>query len=343
MPFVRTVLGDVAPSALGVTNAHEHLFIKDGLILVKEPDFRLDSRERAAEEVRDFVRCGGQAVVDCAPIGVGRDPDGLAAVSRETGTHVIASTGFHKQRYYLDSHWRHRYPVERVAELFAEEVELGMERSGYDGPDVDRSPARAGVIKVATDYQQITPAARRAFEAAALAHARTGAPVLTHTETGTMAVDQVRLLESLGVAPRHVVVSHIDRNADLGVHRELARAGAFLAYDGPGRVKYMPESAVVELVRAMVDDGLGGQLLLAGDTARRSYWKAYGGGPGLAYAFEHFVPRLRREGVAEEAVRRILVDNPARAFAFARVPAGAEGAAAAENGAGRPAASATRA
>lgn len=321
MPFVRTVTGDVDAASLGVTNAHEHLLIRNGLILQKEPDFRLDSVERAVEEVRDFQRFGGQAVVECSPIGVGRDPDGLAAVSRATGVHVVAATGFHKGRYYLDSHWRYRYSAEQAAQLFVEEIEQGMERSGYEGPVVDRSPARAGFVKVATDYQLIAPQARAAFEAAAIAHARTGCPVLTHTEMGTMALEQVRLLESLGVAPRHVVVSHVDRNADPGLHEALARTGAFLQYDGPGRIKYLPESSVVMLVRHLVDRGLGGQLVIGGDTARRSYWKAYGGGPGMAYFVEHFVPRLRQEGVDEAAIDAILCGNPARAFAFAERPA----------------------
>jgi phosphotriesterase-related protein len=320
MPFVRTVLGDVDAAALGVTDAHEHLLIRGGLILQKEPDFRLDSVDKAVEEVRDFQRFGGQAVVECSPIGIGRDPDGLAAISRRTGVHVVAATGFHKARYYLDTHWRFRYTVEQAAELFVREIEHGMETGGYEGPVVERSAACAGIVKVATDYQLITPQARSAFEAAAIAHARTGCPVLTHTEMGTMALEQVRLLESLGVAPRHVVLSHVDRNADPGLHEALAETGAFLQYDGPGRVKYMPESTVVMLVRHLVDRGLGGQLVIGGDTARRSYWKAYGGGPGMAYFVEHFVPRLRREGVAEEAIDAILRGNPARAFAFAERP-----------------------
>jgi predicted metal-dependent phosphotriesterase family hydrolase len=53
--------------------------------------------------------------------------------------------------------------------------------------------------------------------------------------------------------------------------------------------------------------------------ARRSYWKAYGGGPGIAYTLEHFVPRLRNEGFSAKEIQQILVENPARAFAFASV------------------------
>ena len=39
------------------------------------------------------------------------------------------------------------------------------------------------------------------------------------------------------------------------------------------------------------------------------------GGFGYAYVLRHYVPRLRRLGVVEEAIRTMLVDNPRRVFA----------------------------
>jgi 5-phospho-D-xylono-1,4-lactonase len=319
MAKVRTVLGDVDAATLGITNAHEHVLIRSGLILVREPDFRLDSVEKSVEELREFRGFGGGTVVDTAPIGLGRDPDGLRAVSRDSAVRIVGATGFHKTKYYLDSHWRFHYSAEEIAKLFIDEIEIGMDQNGYDGPLVKRSEAKAGVVKVASDYQLINRATQVAIEAAAIAHRATGSPVLTHTELGTMGMQQLRLLESHGVVPQHVVLSHMDRNPDLYVHRELAQAGAFLEYDGPGRVKYFPESTLIALMRAMFEANLGDHVLLGGDMARRSYWKAYGGGPGIAYTLEHFVPRLRNEGFSPKEIQQILVKNPARAFAFASV------------------------
>lgn len=319
MTFARTVLGDVDVATLGITNAHEHVMIRGDLILIREPDFRLDDPAKATEELSGYRAFGGGTVVDATPIGIGRDPDALIRIARESQVHIIAATGFHKTRYYLDTHWRFHYSAAEIAQLLIDEIEVGMEQNSYIGPLVRRSPARAGVIKVASDYQHINPATRIAFEAAAAAHIRTGAPVLTHTETGTMAMAQLSLLQSLGVKPKHMVLSHMDRNPDLTIHKEAAQAGAFLEYDGPGRVKYFPESALLALMRGMFDAGLGGHMLLGGDTARRSYWKAYGGGPGIAYIAEHFVGRMRREGFSQQEIDSVLIHNPARAFAFVSV------------------------
>jgi predicted metal-dependent phosphotriesterase family hydrolase len=320
MARVRTVLEDIDQSALGRVNAHEHVLIRGGLILIREPDFRLDSIESAVEELKDYQRFGGGTVVDTAPLGIGRDPDGLISVSKQSGVQIVAATGFHKTRYYLDSHWRFHYSAGEIAQIFTEEIELGMDQLGYEGPYVRRSKARAGVIKTASDYQKIDEPTKIAFEAAAIAHRQTGVPVLTHTEMGTQGMEQLRLLEKYGVDPHHVVLSHMDRNPDLAVHRDIATTGAFMEYDGAGRVKYFPESTLISLIRGMFDAGLGSQILLGGDTARRSYWKAYGGGPGLAYMLESFVPRLEKEGFSAAEIRQVLIENPARAFSFAGEP-----------------------
>jgi phosphotriesterase-related protein len=316
MATVRTVLGDIDASTLGPTNAHEHLFIQDGLILVLEPDFRLDSEAAAISEVEDFRASGGSAIIDTSPLGIGRSPVGLVNVSLATGVHIVAATGFHKPRYYLDSHWRNRLSAEEIAELFVQEITTGMDAYGYEGPFRATTSARAGVIKAASDYQRLTPAVEKAFQAAAIAHRETGAPILTHTEMGTMAQQQLDLLIQHGVSPSHVVLSHMDRNPDWRLHRDLAQTGAFLEYDGPGRIKYLPESAVIDLMSKMFELGLGGQILLGGDTARRSYWKAHGGATGIGYIMEQFVPRLRKEGFSHEQIDTVLTANPARAFAF---------------------------
>jgi phosphotriesterase-related protein len=55
--------------------------------------------------------------------------------------------------------------------------------------------------------------------------------------------------------------------------------------------------------------------MLGLDLGRREYWRAHGGGPGLRYLMERFVPRLEKR-IGVEAVRRMLVDNPARAYAL---------------------------
>ncbi len=317
MAEIRTILGPIAPQDMGFTDAHGHLIMDRDLIIQKHPDFKLDSVDKVSQEVELFMKAGGRALVEMSPIGCGRNPRALVEIAKRTGLHVIACTGVHKAEYYLDSHWRSFYTPEQMAQIFIEEIELGLDCRSYNGPFIDRIDSKAGVIKIATPYHYITPADRNVIEAAALAHRETGAPIASHTEQGTMGLEQVKLLTASGVDPQHIIVGHMDRNPDFYIHREVAETGAYLLYDTPSRVKYFPETHFIDLVRRMVEAGYGKQLLWGSDLARRSYFVAYGGGPGLAYVPKRFVPRLRDEGFDSQAIEDLFVHNPARAFAFA--------------------------
>jgi predicted metal-dependent phosphotriesterase family hydrolase len=309
---VETTLGALPVAELGRVNTHDHVIVEGGLTVIKEPDFRLDSVEKSVEEIRRWKEAGGGAIVDAMPPGAGRNVDKLVAVSEDTGVPIVVPTGFHKDYYYLPDHWRHRYDEQAIATLLIAECVEGVDRNNYDGPIVRRSPIKAGIIKVAGDYQFISPTMQKLIRAVGRAHQATGVPVLVHTEMGTAADQALDLLEAAGVPPRRVVLSHLDRNPDFQLHCRIAQRGAFLQYDTPGRIKYQPENVVIELLRRMFDAGYGSHLLLGGDMARRSYWKAYGGGPGFDYLLTVFNERLRREGFTDEELVTIWQRNPTR-------------------------------
>ena len=298
MPLVvRTVRGDVEPSELGPTDAHEHLFFVTPI----QPGDEFADVDRAIEEAETLVAAGGRTLVDWTPLGLGRDPEGLLRVSEATGLHVVAATGVHRDAHYLADDPLRSIAVDDLADRFVS--------------DVTGSGVRSGIVKVGASYHRLQPLERTAFAAAAEAHRRTGVPVCVHTEHGTMGLRIVEHLGELGVPPDSIVLAHLDRNPDAVEHAETGNAGAWLQLDGPGRTKYWPDSTILQLIADLAERGLAGRLLLGGDTGRSSTMRAYGGGPGLDYVFARFKPRLERE-LGEELSRQIFVENPARAFAF---------------------------
>jgi len=108
MTKFRTVLGDIDSQALGITDAHAHVLMRIGLILLKQADFRLDDEQKSIEELQDYFRFGGRTVIDSAPLSIGRDPDPLERISQQSGVRIVAATRFHKTKCYLESHWRYR-------------------------------------------------------------------------------------------------------------------------------------------------------------------------------------------------------------------------------------------
>jgi 5-phospho-D-xylono-1,4-lactonase len=320
VPFVRTVLGDIAPADLGVTYAHEHLIIDGGRPVQLFPDFSLDSVEDAVAELAPAQALGLRSVVDAMPADCGRNAGKLAEISRRSGVHVVAPTGLHHERYYHDRHWGSVLSVEEIADLFVADVAEGIDAHDYAGPVVRRTLHRAGVIKIAADADRLTERQERVYSAAAATHVRTGVPILTHCEGGTAGAIQARFLVERGVAPQSVVLSHTDKVVDRGYQREIFATGAMVEYDQGFRWKPGGPNGTLTLLEWAFEDGFGDRVVLGMDAARRGYWTTHGGAPGMAWLLGDFAAAMAARGIGEAERAMLFVANPARAFAFAAAP-----------------------
>jgi phosphotriesterase-related protein len=301
MPSAQTVLGPVPAEQLGLTLSHEHLLGRP-LLDDADPDLVLDDIAAAASELARFHEAGGGTVVEVTPVDYGRDLQGLAELSRQTGVHIIAATGHHKDRWSAPF-TTHAEEDELVARF------TGELREGVDG-------VRAGVIKVGGSRDRLTAGEQRAFRAAARAQLATGAPITTHTEHGQLALEQVDLLLACGAHPERVVIGHLDLEPDVEYHESVLRAGVYVGYDQVGKAKYGPDEARAAGLAELVRRGYSHRLLVSGDLARRSYWHAYSGEPGLDYIPRKFADLLVRAGLSAAQVEELLVANPARVFAW---------------------------
>jgi len=313
--IIRTVLGDIPKEQLGFCHSHEHLFIAEGKPSQINPVLRIDDFEKTKEELHVFRSLGGKAIVDAQPIGCGRMADQLAEVSRQTGIHIVASTGFHKQSFYYEDHWLFRYSEDRLAQIFIHEIEEGM----YTGAD-NRDPeaqiqAKAGLIKTAIDEDLPGLTGIKLLNAAAQASLSTAVPIMCHTETHRQGIVVAEHFMKLGVAPENLIICHLDRTLDdYSVHKQLAEYGVYLEYDTIGRFKYHNDEEEADLIVQMLDWGYGESLLLGLDTTRARL-RSYGGEIGLDHMSVSFIPLLRQRGVSESAIANMMIHNPSHAFA----------------------------
>jgi 5-phospho-D-xylono-1,4-lactonase len=309
---VMTVLGPIGADELGVVDAHDHLFLATPAIPGQEfTDLQLSVVEAGA--ARDS---GIGTIVEMTPIGCGRRPDLLRALSSRVGVQVIAATGYHRDAHYPAGHWVNEASVEELVACILTDLRDGMHPADWIDTSRRLDPARAGAIKAGASYHRITRSEERRMVAAAVGVRTAGVPVLVHLEVGTCAHDVIDLLEREGVTPDRIILAHLDRNPDAELHAEVASRGVMLEYDTVGRIKYKPDSELLDLVGAVVAAGHLDQLLLGLDLGRRDSLRAYDGGPGMRYLMDVFAPRLRRR-IGDAAVQQILVGNPARAYAVA--------------------------
>jgi 5-phospho-D-xylono-1,4-lactonase len=310
--MVRTVLGDVPPSRLGVCDAHDHLFMASAQL----PGQELADLEAAVAELRAFRELGGQTVVHWTPYGLGRRADLLAVAAQASGVTVVAATGLHQLAHYGDPAVPEAV-LPRLGALFAEELTTGMRPD--PGTEGEVNPAgllpRAGLIKVAGAFHHLDRHARHTLYAAADAHHATGAPIGVHHELGTAAPEVAGLLcDTLKVPPGKVILGHLNRLPDLYVQRQAADSGAFLQFDGPSRANHATDWRLHDSLAELVRYGHEDQILIGGDTTNAAGLAATGGGPGLPYLLRVLRPRLAAE-LGEDVAEKVFVTNPARALA----------------------------
>ncbi len=340
---VMTVLGPLPVEQMGITLMHEHILVDAsgkwvapaccgerhigeqkvhvGILgalrmnpLMNRDNCQLFDADAATEELMKFRELGGQTVVDPTNLGIGRDPLALQRISRRTGLNIVMSTGF----YLEPSH--PAYVRERSIDELAKQMIFdvgGAERK----PDVI-----AGLIGEIGVSAAFTAEEEKSLRAAARASAATRVPLSVHlpgwVRHGHRVLD---IVEREGADLAHTVLCHMNpSHADIEYQHSIARRGAWLEYDMIGMDYYYADEAAqspsdeenARAIRALIDAGFIGNLLLSQDVFLKMMLTRYGGF-GYGYILEHFVPRLRRHGVSDAQIETMLVTNPARVFSKA--------------------------
>ncbi|GGE30344.1 phosphotriesterase-related protein [Pullulanibacillus camelliae] len=299
MKKVRTVLGDIAAEELGFTYSHEHLWCSPPPSQ-KDRDYELTNYEASMQELKRFKEAGGESLVDASTLDYGRNGGKLKRMAEDTGVNVVGVSGFNKHIYFPA--WITFDSIDQIKDRLVRDIEQGM----------DGTSAKAGFLKSGSWYNLIHPLEEKVTRAVARAQLETGAPIWLHTEAGTMGMEMLDILEEEGVDLTKVAVGHSDRNADPYYHLQLAGRGAYVQFDGIGKIKYYPDSIRVECIKNLLKHGHSDQLMISGDMGRQSYLKSYGGGPGFEYIIKKFIPRLLDQGITQEQIDTIFVKNPAR-------------------------------
>jgi phosphotriesterase-related protein len=306
---ITTVLGNLSSNNLGIVDSHNHIWI-DPVVGVSVPNPPvLNQYEKILSELKSYKQAGGDAIVDCQPGGCGRNGKELAKLSKSSGVTIIASTGFHRPIYYSPDYWLLHGSSDQIADYFIEELTLGLKETSDS-----ETPIKAGFIKIACE-ESVNKTYQPGLLASAQASIQTGRIIEIHTEKGLHAAEILDFFIKLGVAPHQIVICHMDKHPDIGLHQELARTGASLEYDTFYRIKYRPEEHLWILITRMLNAGFEDHICLATDMAESMYWKTMGEGPGLDYFPRQIRKRLIEMEFPDHAVEKIMGANISRLLA----------------------------
>ena len=305
---VMTVLGPVPYEQLGITDAHNHLWI-DPVPGADPASPVLNQFDPILKELIEYRARGGGSLLDCQPPGCGRDGTRLLALATASGVNLIMCTGFHRRKYYSPDHWLWSAPAERICDFLCSELQEGLTETLSTSTVV-----RAGFIKIALEASW-AGCPQDALEGAAAAAYKSGTLMEIHTEKGMLAEKGCVYFLDRGLKPHQLVFCHMDKRPDLSLQKELARQGVLLEYDTFYRPKYNPSRNLWPLIEKMVAAGFADRIALATDMAEAELYHVLGGGPGLESLPGEIQDQLRERGIPEAARKQMLGGNIARRLA----------------------------
>ena len=331
--FVMTVLGPVAPEALGRVLMHEHLLCDLNLparrnsdepevVITPENRFDVDYRpgehfgnhrlqdvDLAVREADFFAADGGGTVVEMTTGGIVPDLGGLAEISRRSGVHVVAGAGWYTDVYQDDA--TRALPVEALAETMIAEVTTGARGTAI----------RCGIIGEIGCSWPLTPFERRSLQAGAKAQRATGAAITVHPGRHPQAPHKILdVLDAAGADLSRVIIDHMDRTyeAEDGEVVGLARRGCVVEYDffGIETSKYwmgvadLPTDYMrLRAIKRLFDAGLGDRVVVAHDICTRSRLKS-NGGHGYGHLLRNVIPLMRERGFSEGEIETLFIKTP---------------------------------
>lgn len=322
MSPVHTFAGPVDPDELGLTLMHEHLFVRNPELERSLPDPEWDAAaaiEAAAQALDELHELGVRTVVDLTVPGLGRDVELVSEVAKRSRVHLVAATGWYTSNVlpvYFAFHGPGR-PIdepEPLIDLFVRDILEG----------IAGTPVRAGMIKVMTGADGITPDVARVMSAAAVAHRETGVPITTHSHPASRnGLVQQAFLGERGVPPDRIIIGHCGDTEDLDYLRELMNRGSTIGMDRFGMEHVLPDERRVRTVLRLLAEGYSDRMVLSHDAAVYSHvtppsWRAQSAPRWRMDTIpRHILPALREAGVSVDEIDQLLVRNPRRLLAVA--------------------------
>jgi phosphotriesterase-related protein len=347
---ILTVKGPIDADRIGPSLMHEHIFIKrtkpvtpqnppaTQLALTSEPlsfdnlsavrnyvfsplhespynFFDLTSIEDAIAEVSEFKRWGGDTIVDVSNIGLGRDPHALLQVANATGLHIVMGAGWYQKLFHppdMDAR-----TTEELTQVIIDDITRGAEGT----------TVRSGIIgEVGVNGNPLTPNEMKSIRASARASRATGAAITFHG--GGYMEEKFTVIDTVaaeGGDVSRIVMGHSNGLAeDLPFMKRLLARGVYIEFDTLGysealarsRLGRPDDATVARAIAELIKAGYGDKILLSQDVCTKLQLKKYGG-RGFSYIMEFFLPELKRLGVTDDQIHKLMVDNPRTVLTFA--------------------------
>ncbi|MEJ0106466.1 MAG: phosphotriesterase [Bacteroidota bacterium] len=302
---VMTVNGWLAVDKMGFTLTHEHVLV-DFIGASKVDPSRYDPEEvfrTALPKLLSVKEKGCRTIMECTPKYIGRDVKLLKRLSAASGLNIITNTGYYgaAQEKYLPAH-AYTETAEQLSKRWINEWKNGIDGSGI----------KPGFIKSGVDNYPLSAVQQKIIEAAAITHLATGLTIGIHTGGGQAAMEELRIIQSKGVAAEAWIWIHAQNETNRAVHIHAAKEGGWVSFDG---VNADSISTCVQFLKDMKKEGLLDHILLSHDSG----WYHVGEPGGGNYndyntIADKLIPAMKENEFTEKEIQQVFIVNPAKAF-----------------------------
>ena len=311
-----TVTGPVPADQLGFTLVHEHLYYgmetEGGDNWDTIYGHAVHDSDQIFEQLMQYKNAGGVTLVDQTTGGLfGKDGNilleqgtqpvkhsvAVRQMAERTGLNIILGTGWYRMPFY--DPYIYDIKTDELADELVRDITEGLH-----GTDV-----QAGLLgEIGVEHPTwVWPVEERVVRAVARAHKQTGVTIATHAVGGPVGLDQLEILEDEGVDPGRVIIGHVSLFQSHEYHAEVARRGAFIAFDTIKRGPWSWRWPALENIIKALDAGLIDHILMSQDVSARGL----GGYDQIPTTVRE---DLREMGVTDEQFHQVMVDNPRRAL-----------------------------
>lgn len=318
---INSVLGPIKVEDLGSTLIHEHLG-------VGWPGWELDHKDfdrkkdglKVTKRLKEIRELGIRSIVDPCPMELGRDPVFAAEMSEKSGVQIVVATGLYNDALGIPMHFR-LMDVDGIAECYAREIEDGIGNTGI----------KAGIIKTASGgIHGVTPPGRgiqeveiKCLRAAARASKATGAPILCHNdEFEPFGRETLDVFDDEKVDFNKVLIGHACGVGDMRYYFDILDRGAWLGFDRFGIEAIASDKMRLAALIGLLAVGYD-RIMLSHDSVE--CWRGRDTGAldgmiaaspnwNMAHISRNILPALRKAGVPDAIIDKLMVNNPASYF-----------------------------
>jgi phosphotriesterase-related protein len=304
---INSVTGEFSIDSLGLTLIHEHMLVDFiGADSINSDRWNRDSVvQKVLPYLLEVKKHGVKTILDCTPSFLAKDPLLLKELSEKSGIQILTNTGYYGAvgGKYLPKH-AYSESAEELSLRWIDEFENGIEGTGI----------KPGFIKISVnEADTLSEIDQKLVKAAGITHQKTGLTIASHTGTWKTAVQEVKILQEMGVDPSEFVWVHAQAERDFANYEEAAKMGVWISLDGIG---WAIDTYVERLLYAKENRFLD-QILISHDAGWYDPAKPGGGDfQQFTNIFEKLIPELNSKGFTEKDWDLLLIENPKSAFSF---------------------------